>query len=78
MRLTITSEWEIDEEMAGTTDQAKLCAKIQELVRDAVSSDIMCHDRYEDGPAFIVGPFRSRPTDGAYTPDTDERGVSEG
>ena len=65
MRLTITSVWEIDEEMAGTTDTAKLCAKIQELVRSAVSADFMCSDQYEYGPAFIVGPFRSRLADGA-------------
>jgi hypothetical protein len=55
MRLTITSEWEIDEEMAGTCDTERLCRKIQSLVRDAVYGDSMCNDE-----KFILGPFRSR------------------
>ncbi len=50
VRIRTVCEWEIDEEVLGTTDPAMAVKKIAELVRDAVADDTMCDD-------YIAGPY---------------------
>jgi len=53
MRITVICEIEIDEEVAGTTNRERLCAKCAEFIRDAVRESTMCKD-------FIAGPYGMR------------------